>query len=438
MEHNEEHVLLLHIGTPKTGTTALQKFLYDNAEALEKYGWCYPKEKALGDKNGIIFYDVFEEKLNQDPEDWESIWSILKGKLKNYNVILSSENIYDWDMVQLLQQVKKEYGNLKVLIYLRRQDFYIESYWNQWVKLGHYEKKLEDFITDFSKWSSIHYLDKLNQICEVIGEENLQVRVFEKGQWKGERRDLFSDLFDAIGIEPEWEDFHIAGRANERLFGNNLELKRVFNSLPGSDKNPAYQQYFMQLCQNVRGRGKTGSNEGYFSKEGRDNFLKQFEEENQIIARRFLHREDGVLFYDNNTDIPQNLSKASSFETDMVKLFALIIDQEINRIKECSINMASRGRKIAYFGAGAYCRQILQLYKLEVSALIDNDEKKKGKEILGVPIISPGDIVNWQDYLIVITCGNTGGIEEQLKSIGLRKWENYLAAQDVFFSESIY
>ena len=34
--------LYLHIGTPKTGTTALQNFLPANEEVLEQHGICYP------------------------------------------------------------------------------------------------------------------------------------------------------------------------------------------------------------------------------------------------------------------------------------------------------------------------------------------------------------------------------------------------------------
>lgn len=36
------NILLIHIGMPKTGTTALQNFLLVNNDKLEKYGWCYP------------------------------------------------------------------------------------------------------------------------------------------------------------------------------------------------------------------------------------------------------------------------------------------------------------------------------------------------------------------------------------------------------------
>lgn len=37
-----KNTLLLHIGTPKTGTTALQKFLSENSEELKKQGWDFP------------------------------------------------------------------------------------------------------------------------------------------------------------------------------------------------------------------------------------------------------------------------------------------------------------------------------------------------------------------------------------------------------------
>lgn len=437
MGQNEGHVLLLHIGTPKTGTTVLQKFLSDNADVLETYGWQYPKENALGDKNGVLFYDVYEEKLNQEPGHWDAVWSGLREKLKKNHVILSSENIYDWDMERLLRLAKREYGNIKVLIYLRRQDLYLESYWNQWVKLGHFTGSLAEFEESFEELSSAHYLKKLELICDVVGKENLTVRVFEKGQWKGKRKDLFSDFLDAVGLDPDWSQFRIEDRANERLSGNFLELKQAINCLPGFDKNPMYQQYFMQLCQNRPGGGISGKKEGYFSREGRERYLAQFEEENRVIARTFLHREDGILFYDGNTDIPQSRSEASSLEADMARLFALMLDREVNRLKENSVHMASRGRKIAFFGAGAYCRQILRAYHLNVSVIIDNDRGKRGTEVLGVPVILPEEILDWRAYLILITCGNAGAVEEELMARGLQKWEHYLTAQEVFFSESI-
>ena len=35
--------LYLHIGTPKTATSSIQKFLDENKETLEKHGYCFPE-----------------------------------------------------------------------------------------------------------------------------------------------------------------------------------------------------------------------------------------------------------------------------------------------------------------------------------------------------------------------------------------------------------
>lgn len=51
--------LYLHIGTPKTGTTALQNFLPANEEVLEQHGICYPdfgfRYTGLGVHRNVIF-----------------------------------------------------------------------------------------------------------------------------------------------------------------------------------------------------------------------------------------------------------------------------------------------------------------------------------------------------------------------------------------------
>ena len=41
---------------------------------------------------------------------------------------------------------KKEYDNIKIIVYLRRQDRYLESHWNQRIKRAGY------IVTDFSQY----------------------------------------------------------------------------------------------------------------------------------------------------------------------------------------------------------------------------------------------------------------------------------------------
>lgn len=54
------HILLIHIGMPKTGTTALQSFLYENMKNLKEQGWCYPDLKK--ELPGIMGMRFMEEK----------------------------------------------------------------------------------------------------------------------------------------------------------------------------------------------------------------------------------------------------------------------------------------------------------------------------------------------------------------------------------------
>lgn len=51
-----KNTLILHIGTPKTGTTAIQKFLYDNQTLLKEKGFFYPEIQKImyGVTNGAI------------------------------------------------------------------------------------------------------------------------------------------------------------------------------------------------------------------------------------------------------------------------------------------------------------------------------------------------------------------------------------------------
>lgn len=58
----------LHIGTSKTGTTALQKFMRRNEEEMKKQGYCYPRlhlgiQSLYWDRNAqFLIYESIQEK----------------------------------------------------------------------------------------------------------------------------------------------------------------------------------------------------------------------------------------------------------------------------------------------------------------------------------------------------------------------------------------
>ena len=158
------NTLLLHIGTIKTGSTSLQKFLYTNAKKLEAYGWKYPYiNHALEElgiefdnisfKNGSVFNASWKVRVDElesaDKQDWSEMWDIenrfeidskreawfrtweiINNHLCDSNVIISEELISWRNTVSFLEAAKRQYDNIKVIIYLRRQDRFFESAWN--------------------------------------------------------------------------------------------------------------------------------------------------------------------------------------------------------------------------------------------------------------------------------------------------------------------
>jgi len=78
MTHPTRKTIYLHVGTHKTGTTALQKFLRDNAELLKEQQFMYPLLS-----NSKEFNHCYMKSL----EDWQRV--VLTA---SFNYIFSCEN----------------------------------------------------------------------------------------------------------------------------------------------------------------------------------------------------------------------------------------------------------------------------------------------------------------------------------------------------------
>ena len=126
-----KNTLLLHIGTPKTGTTALQKFLSENSEELKKQGWDFPDmlkewqiqygERAYKStqRNGLLLRWSIIKKWSEEKK--EKLWQMILKHLQSSNVILSDEVIWDYDpsttTAEIIRSVKNRYDNIKIVCY---------------------------------------------------------------------------------------------------------------------------------------------------------------------------------------------------------------------------------------------------------------------------------------------------------------------------------
>lgn len=407
-----KNTLLIHMGNPKTGTTALQSFLYENKKNLEEYGWLYPDlrdelpetfEYIVREKNGDVFFGRLidgERRFNISDENWKRVWKKILEALADKNVILSAEGLSKQSVAgEFLEKAKSEYDNIKVVIYLRRQDRTIESLWNQKIRgrgKWKYEKSFDDFIKENQFIQFLHYKERLDNISKIIGRENVIVRIYEKQQFFEKQHTIAADFLSVIGIAPDWEKWKDCRMQNPRLDGNYIEIMRVFNSLLQIEEID-FEQYERTLIKLSQIFSEKKKDMGYFTPEERREFLAQFVSENEYIAREYMGRKNGVLFYDVEMDYPMDdIHSCTVFEEDIIRTFLSMINKEsskhkklyseLMKVKRQNDFLAEQiliqrigNRKLLFFGAGKKGAELLKRTSLPVAWMVDNDTEKEGK-----------------------------------------------------------
>lgn len=335
----------LHIGTPKTGTTSLQNFLSDNGEALNRHNICYPDFGFRYPQVGVLRNGHFlvttkyrDEKnnriLEKERADYEKGLDLLEECAENYSkIILSDEGVWRASLYSrnnfwsnLKKDLEERQLDIKIIVYLRRQDLFIQSQWMQKVK--------ERFCGDFKDYLAyiartgypLDYYEYLHNLERVFGKDALIVRVFEKGQFLGEEHTIHSDFLNIFGLKLS-DGFQMNQEFyNQSLEGNYLELKRFLNVMDEwkTSKHPLLKQ--IQEVQNRKLFGEGTVKYTYFEEDGQETYLEQFRESNANVAREYLGRDDGILFYDAIKDMQQYSLEKEVFLRDTLVVYGKMFD----------------------------------------------------------------------------------------------------------------
>lgn len=311
----------ISIGTPKTGTTALQNFMYRNDEELRKQGYCYPHlqvgiSNLYKERNGqfLIYESNHENKREHEEQVKERGYEQLAKIAKECpNIVLSDEQIWYrcrrkpdfWK--ELVERFRNINCEVKVIVYLRRQDQLIQSLWNQSIKM--FRKGTLTFPQclekNYFRYVPLDYYENLKYMEKDLGKENIIVRPYERGRFEGEEHSLFSDFFQSVGLTLTDGFERPEKTKNLGLEGNYIEIKRLINGVP------EYREMRDFLCRPVLngsiyqsesgGQGKTSM----FTYEEQVAYQAQFDESNQKVAEEYLGRKPGEpLFYDEIRETP--------------------------------------------------------------------------------------------------------------------------------------
>ena len=333
----------LSIGFLKTDATAVQAFLCENENLLKDQGYCFPDlqlniKKECRDKNGRFLIhkpENSEERNTIRDEAFQKLKELAGGYS---NIVLSEEEI--WQMAakdkefwkQAAEDFEKIGCQLKVIVYLYRQDLFVQSFWIQNVQ-SNAVKETENFqeclengaLADFP----LDYWDCLTGIAENIGKENLIVRVHEKEQLEGDEQTIFSDFLHAIGLTLTEQYTRESVKEDLRLNGNFIEIKRILNSVP------AYQKMNEFLCDPITLVNDHLSKDckqvdiSLFAPGEQTAYLQRFEASNRKTAQDFLDRADGQLFYEPVEEFPQwEIEPDAMYEDILLFATAVFCKQE--------------------------------------------------------------------------------------------------------------
>lgn len=345
----------LHIGMPKTGTSYIQKFLHDNNKILNKKGYCFPNFGITFDgievyRNGhFLVCQMKNETGNRDYNSEEKIFNSCFEKIKKLSkkyskIIISDESIWDssnlnysGDLWSLLLKKAQEYNfKIKVVVYLRRQDLFIQSFWAQQVK-GTCQLDFNEYIkTNDFKFIRLDYYTRLMEIASFVGKNNIIVRPYEIEQFKNSS--LVNDFLESIGLQLT-EDYYLPPkRINISLEGAYLETKLRVNKAyePLRIRRGFLIGDLKKVMNNNKKNPELAKRVNYFTYEEQLKFMEQYKTENQQVAKEFLNKEDYILFVN---EIIKNEAESGVDYTheQILGILGKVItnkNKEIERLKE--------------------------------------------------------------------------------------------------------
>lgn len=304
--------LYLHIGTSKTGTTAIQQLLSENTELFKKHGICYPEfdfryAHVHPRRNGHFLISSFIGEYEKGLEQLE----ICAGSFDR--IILTDEALWKKGRNQsvfwpsLKHDLEKRGIGLKIIVYLRRQDLLALSLYAQKVKHLNMNLDFRSFIQNMLNGEMPYPLDYcayMDMLAELFGKDALIIRIYEKEQFQGEEQTLFSDFLSIFGLSISDGFSTEKPYYNTRIAGNNLELKRILNRLPEFGGEKHLITSVMRDVQSITPDEQRNVKCSYFAPGEQKAFLDSFAASNRELAEKYLNRPDGILFREPFEEFP--------------------------------------------------------------------------------------------------------------------------------------
>ena len=333
--------LYLHIGTSKTGTTTIQTYCGINREQLRSKGVLFPimpyhYDRITKNRNGHFLYaKIYENGVRNKEKEKQ----VLKQELdyivdcfKDYdNVLLSEESIW-WatatrrkGLWKYLQEHSQQNNyQVKIIVYLRRQDQFMMSRYNQIIKTdtGGGTQRFYEYFKDMNgKYKCVmNYRQRLDYMAKFFPKENIVVKRFDRSYFYN--GDLNADFLHILGVEIDDTFAELPKDENLGISVQSGELKRVLNRL--GTMTFAENQKLLQMlneCEVLLPKREVS----IMTTEHIEKFMKKFIDDNESIAVDYIGDGKPMFDYDYKQK-PVWSYEDKNYHEEVILFFAKAID----------------------------------------------------------------------------------------------------------------
>lgn len=281
--------LYLHVGVHRTGTTSSQKFFRDNFDVLLSKGCLYPF--------GVKRHDQYIRRMtNRDLSVRDFSLDLIK-RADSHSVPIRSILISDEDMSMIqdfsLFAALKDHFDVKVVVSLRRQDVWLESWYQQNVKwqwntsLSHLS--FEEFFDRRAEFFWVDYAARLAHYEAVFGEGSVIAGVFERADMA---QGPIAALLNMMGIE-DLSGFGPFVHSNSSL---KPLLSEYMRHLPLDVMDAKERIIFEMACRDVNIDLVTNGSKLVMTHPQRLIVQEEYAQSNAATAKRYIGRD--ILFND--------------------------------------------------------------------------------------------------------------------------------------------
>jgi len=308
--------LIVHIGTPKTGTTSIQEALFKNKEVLASHGFHFLQCAGKRNNRKLAVYCLGPDKYDNycanhnittsdDKKRFnEEFYSYFIEELDSlgpgiHTVLMSCEQLSSRlktpaDVKKIRDLVSPHFAGIKVLCYLREQCDAAHSLYTTSLRSGK-KHEFDEFLSrchpDNRRYN---YLEMIDRWVSIFGRESIVVKLYnKKALLKG---DLVSDYFQSVS-----PDLVTIVEKNETFLNTSicpfgqallLSLNRYWPKVTGEKGSWPLRKQLMKAIENsFPGRGFLATEEQY------DTIYNLFYRSNKDVNKKYRGKNDGLFGY---------------------------------------------------------------------------------------------------------------------------------------------